>query len=94
MSDPILETLRREIDRVDRELIACIARRLTLSAEIGARKQATSESVYQPQRAAAVQENYVRLGTALGLRGEFMQDVFRAIHAESCKIQRDRLNRL
>ncbi|GMA56799.1 hypothetical protein GCM10025858_13020 [Alicyclobacillus sacchari] len=69
MSDPILETLRREIDRVDRELIACIARRLTLSAEIGARKQATSESVYQPQRAAAVQENYVRLGTALGLRG-------------------------
>lgn len=46
--------LRRDLDRIDREIIAVINRRAEIAQQIGALKQADAKSVYDPQREAKV----------------------------------------
>jgi chorismate mutase/prephenate dehydratase len=49
-----LTELRRELDQVDRELVAMINRRAGVAAQIGKLKRSNSRSVYDPTREAQV----------------------------------------
>jgi chorismate mutase/prephenate dehydratase len=48
--DDALQALRVAIDRVDREILASLNERARLVEQVGARKQQTGASVYQPDR--------------------------------------------
>lgn len=89
MADEALHALRCQIDKVDEEVIACLAKRIDLSTQIAAHKRVIASSVVQRDRANQVEENYVKLGEALGLCPEFMREMYRVVHAESCRVQQE-----
>jgi len=57
-----LDDLRNEIDAIDDELAALLARRMALAARVAASKRATGASVLQPDRERAI---LARLGEGL-----------------------------
>ena len=52
-----LETLRRKIDELDRQLVALISERAAAAQEIGRLKRATDLPVYEPNRERVIFEN-------------------------------------
>ncbi len=53
-SSPSLDSLRREIDGIDRELLALLARRAGVAQQVGEVKAATHAPVWRPEREAQV----------------------------------------
>jgi len=51
-----IETLRAEIDRVDDEIAALLARRMAISVLVALEKVNTGAPVYHPEREAAIME--------------------------------------
>ena len=87
LESEILEKLRRDIDAVDEELIALLARRMEISEEIGEYKRQRGMAVVQPERYRALMEKRVEEGEAMGLRSAFIRRVLGMIHEESVKVQ-------
>jgi len=52
-----IETLRREIDDLDRRIVALISRRAAAAQEIGRLKRVTDLPVYEPNRERVIFEN-------------------------------------
>ena len=52
-----IETLRRKIDELDRQLVALISERAAAAQEIGRLKRATDLPVYEPNRERVIFEN-------------------------------------
>jgi chorismate mutase/prephenate dehydratase len=52
--DTSLSELRKELDRVDREIVAAINRRAEIASQIGALKRGESQNVFDPAREAQV----------------------------------------
>jgi chorismate mutase len=52
-----IETLRRKIDELDRQLVAIISERAAAAQEIGRLKRATDLPVYEPNRERVIFEN-------------------------------------
>jgi len=59
--NPELETLRAEIDAIDRELVALFERRMTVAARVGEAKAAAGVAVLDETRERRVIENALRL---------------------------------
>jgi chorismate mutase/prephenate dehydratase len=53
-TDASLDDLRRELDRVDTELVAAINRRAEIARQIGEKKRGGSQNVFDPAREAQV----------------------------------------
>ncbi len=53
-SAELLQTLRRDLDAVDEEIMAALVRRMTLARAIGACKQQAGQPVLDPKREASV----------------------------------------
>lgn len=87
-----LGLLRQQIDDCDHELLAVLARRMSVSREIGQFKKAHNLRVVQPTRYQDVMRARVAEGTTLGLPVEFTQQLMQAIHEESVRQQLDLLN--
>lgn len=52
-----IETLRRKIDELDRQIVALISERAAAAQEIGRLKRETSLPVYEPNRERVIFEN-------------------------------------
>ena len=52
-----IETLRRKIDELDRQLVVLISERAAAAQEIGRLKRATDLPVYEPNRERVIFEN-------------------------------------
>ena len=87
-----LSLLRQQIDDCDHELLAVLARRMSVSREIGLFKKAHNLRVVQPARYQDVMRARLAEGSTLGLSEEFTQLVMQAIHEESVRQQLDILN--
>jgi len=87
--DDELTLLRRQIDDCDHELLATLARRMSVSREIGRFKKAHNMRVVQPQRYQAVIDNRLDEGERLSLDREFIKRIMQAIHEESVRQQID-----
>ncbi len=79
--------LRRQIDRLDNELIEILARRMNISREIGTYKRDHNMPVVQPARYGDIMSSRVLAAKGLGMSEEFMRTVLAAIHEESVRIQ-------
>jgi chorismate mutase len=82
-----LDEYRTQIDYVDEQLLAYLAKRFELSQSIGLIKREANVGIVQSDRAQAVEERYIQLGTRHGLQRHFVTELFSLIHEESCRIQ-------
>lgn len=82
-----LNELRREIDKLDNELMDLLTRRMRVSSEIGRYKKAHNMPVLQAQRYEEILARRARQAVELGMDREFMRSVMQAIHEESIRQQ-------
>lgn len=82
-----LRIYRDEIDRIDTELVSLLARRMSVSREIGKLKLSERLPVIQPERYNDLMERRVSDAVRMGLSGQFMKNIFGTIHEESVRQQ-------
>ncbi|HYE80460.1 MAG TPA: chorismate mutase, partial [bacterium] len=79
--------LRRRIDHADHELVEALAARMRTVTEIGAHKKAHGVTILQPERWREIFESRAQWAASLGLRPEFVQQLYELIHLESIRTQ-------
>ena len=84
-----LSLLRQQIDDCDHELLAVLARRMSVSREIGRFKKAHNLRVLQPSRYQDVIKARLEEANRLGLADNFTQYIMQAIQEESVRQQLD-----
>ena len=85
--DNELALLRQRIDDCDHELLAVLARRMSVSREIGRFKRRHNLRVVQPARYQEMIKARLEEGDSLGLESGFTQRIIQAIHEESVRQQ-------
>lgn len=90
--DPEILKLRGELDRLDGELVAAMARRQAIVAEIGQRKQAVGRQLRDYARERQVLDGVRARAEAAGLDPALAEDVLkRLIEASLSKQEQDRI---
>jgi chorismate mutase len=87
-----LTELRLQIDEIDNELLAVLAKRMRVSKEIGQYKKEHNMPVLQTIRYDEILEKRVNDANRLGIGDHFMKIVLEAIHEESIRQQIEVLN--
>lgn len=85
--DDRLSDMRRQIDAVDADILAALARRMTISREIGEYKQDHNISAVQPERYNDILRSRSHMAESLGLDPQFIRTLMLAIHDESVRQQ-------
>ena len=86
-TEPALESLRRNIDEVDHEMIALLGRRMSLARQIAELKRRQQMAIYQPKRWETVLNDRLQQAESLGLDTSFLKEILEKIHGESVRIQ-------
>jgi chorismate mutase len=82
-----LEKLRRQIDRLDDEILQLLHHRMKISEQIGSYKKEHDITILQTERWNQILARVCRNGEKAGLSKEFITQYFDAIHMESIKHQ-------
>lgn len=82
-----LGLLRREIDRLDNELLEVLSRRMAVCRDIGQYKKEHSMPVLQTRRFDDILHSRARMAEQMGIGADFMHTVLTAIHEESVRQQ-------
>lgn len=90
----MLDELREKIDATDAKLLRTLSERRALVRDVIAAKVSGGLSVRHPEREAALLHRLVERGRALGLDAPFVMRVFRAVIADSVRLQHAELERL
>ena len=91
-TEPLAE-LRQQIDRLDDELLALMAKRMRISREIGQYKKEHSMPILQAKRYDEILNKRGAQAVELGISPEFVRTLLQAIHEESVREQMKILNR-
>lgn len=83
----MIDDLRKEIDKLDAELVRLIARRMDLSVQIGREKKASGAELHQKTREMTVLDTAKLLADSLGLSETLITDIYALIFAESRRLQ-------
>lgn len=87
-----LALLRREIDRIDTELLEVLNRRMRVCRQIGRYKKEHSMPVVQARRYGDIMNSRVKSAVDMHMGAEFMRTVLSAVHEESVRQQINILN--
>lgn len=87
-----LSDLRQQIDEIDDQIIAIMAKRMRVSREVAQFKKEHGMQVLQAGRYDEILTKRSEQGASLGMSSEFMKEVFEAIHAESVRLQMEFMN--
>lgn len=79
----ILQSLRKDIDKIDDDLLNLLAKRMNISEEIGKFKKKHKVTVLQKERWKQIQENHINKGKMLGLNVDSVKEIFEIIHKDS-----------
>lgn len=82
-----LEQLREKIDHIDQELIEVLSIRKQLIEKIGDYKKENNVTVFQLERWNEILNSRTTWGNGKNLTTAFIQEIYRAIHDESIRIQ-------
>lgn len=88
-----LSLLRRQIDRIDNELLDILARRMSVSRDIGRYKRDHRMPVVQASRYNDILRSRIASGESLGMGADFLRTILLAIHDESVRQQVEIVNR-
>lgn len=80
-----LQNCRKEIDRIDAEIIKLIARRFVLVRKVGALKKRSGLPIRKPQREAEI---IAKLAGRSDVRKAFLQRLYRTIFAEAYRLEK------
>jgi len=80
--------LRREVDRIDAEIIRLIARRAEATSEIGLTKKKSKFKVRDTEREKQILDHATELAQSLGLDPSNITDLFKQMISESVRTQR------
>lgn len=83
-----LETMRRDIDRLDNELLQILSQRMKIAEQIGGCKKANNITILQTNRWQEILDRVISQGVKLELSREFIIKYFDAIHFESINHQK------
>ncbi|MFW0717748.1 chorismate mutase [Pedobacter sp. N23S346] len=84
-----LESNRKKIDSLDKQLIELMAKREVIVKEIGIYKAKNHIPPLQAARFQQVLQKNIEAGKKQGLSQDFVTEVFNAIHKESLRIEED-----
>jgi chorismate mutase len=84
-----LEMLRREIDKMDAELLDIISKRMKIVDEIGQYKKENNITILQIQRWNEIILDRLSLGSRMGLGREFVLQLLQLIHEDSIRRQEE-----
>jgi chorismate mutase len=87
-----LEGLRREIDKIDAELIDILARRMKIVEDIGQYKRDNNITILQLKRWSDIISDRLNIGVSMGLSREFLLKMLQLVHKESIQKQTEILN--
>jgi chorismate mutase len=82
-----IESYRNEIDVIDNDIIALLAKRMKFVREIGKAKQKHDMAIFQPRRWRKVLETRLSASIRRNLSREFIREIFEHIHEEALLIQ-------
>jgi 3-deoxy-7-phosphoheptulonate synthase len=82
-----LDNLRDAIDKIDRDIIDMLAKRMRISRQIGNCKNDNNITILQPERWGNLFKQRTQQGIGQGLTPDFMRDFCNAIHKESIRHQ-------
>ena len=89
----LLESLRRDIDRLDLEIIDALQDRMIQVESIGSIKRAINMPLFQAKRWNYIVNQYYSKGRSAGLGDDFIAQFLKALHEESIRQQRQVLHR-
>ncbi len=84
-----LEQLRREIDKMDAELIDILSRRMKIVEEIGQYKRHNNITILQIRRWSEIIHDRLNLGDKVGLHKDFLLRLLQLVHKESIRKQEE-----
>lgn len=84
-----LQALRSQIDRLDADLMEALAERMRVVSQIGACKIRHNVTALQVKRMDEIIQRQMQLAEGMGLRPEYIEDIYRTIHEASIKRQTD-----
>jgi chorismate mutase len=87
-----LEGLRREIDKIDAELIDILARRMKIVEDIGQYKRDNNITILQLKRWSDIISDRLDIGVSMGLSREFLLKMLQLVHKESIQKQTEIMN--
>ncbi len=82
-----IDSVRTQIEHVDAQLIAMLAKRMELVVEAGRAKRDAGEPVLDPAREAAVVHHATRLAREAGLPTDEVRELFWRIMAMGRRLQ-------
>ncbi|MFZ0913362.1 MAG: bifunctional 3-deoxy-7-phosphoheptulonate synthase/chorismate mutase type II [Candidatus Korobacteraceae bacterium] len=82
-----IKLLRKQIDAIDNDLIALLAKRMECVRHIGTWKRAHNISLFQPERWEHIIQDRVRSSVKNLLSESFARDLFEHIHEEALIVQ-------
>ena len=75
--DDNLKVLRDEIDEIDSQLVALLAKRSVVTTKVGAIKSLEGVPIFAPEREAALISKRREQAEEAGLSGDLIEDVLR-----------------
>ena len=85
--ETMLEKLRREIDKMDAELLDILSKRLKIVDEIGHYKKENNITILQIRRWSDIISDRLNLGSRFGLNKDFLLQMLQLVHEESIRRQ-------
>lgn len=82
-----LKNLRKDIDKIDYEILELLASRSRLVEEIGLYKKENNITIFQPERWAEIVQTRSRYGAEIHISEEMILDLVKIIHRESIAVQ-------
>ncbi|MDQ3393380.1 MAG: bifunctional 3-deoxy-7-phosphoheptulonate synthase/chorismate mutase type II [Bacteroidota bacterium] len=87
-----LEDIRHQIDQADREILECLANRMSLVKKIGDCKKEENVAVFQVDRWNDIFKSRAEWGESFGLDPKYITELYKIIHNESIRRQTDLMN--
>jgi len=87
-----LDEIRKQIDRIDHDIIVLLAERLALMPDVAKYKIENKISRYQPEREEKILNKKTKMGEKHNLEKEYVEDIFKRIIEESHIIQKKIMN--
>ena len=84
-----LVSMRKQLDRVDRNIVSLLAKRMELARKVGRLKARHGIPIRQPEREKALLAHRVALGKKKGLNDKLVADMYMKILAESRRQQKN-----
>ena len=88
-----LDSLRKQIDALDEQLLNLLTKRMRVSREIAQYKKAHDMAVVQTGRYSEILDTRAVQGSLCGKAPDFIKKVFEAVHEESARQQIETINK-